>query len=109
MRFLDIPEEEFISTVVETAQRNLANTQFSIDQLCRDIGLSRPQLYRKITSITGRAPNEFVRDLRLDKALSLLRDKTGNISQVALEVGYNNPSYFSKCFAEKFGCSPSQA
>jgi AraC-like DNA-binding protein len=107
-RYLETPEEDFISNLLEITHRNLANKNFTIESMCKDIGISRPQLYRKITSLSGRAPNDFLRDIRMEKALTLLTQKTGNISQVALEVGYNNPSYFSKCFAEKFGCMPSE-
>jgi AraC-like DNA-binding protein len=108
MKFLDLPEEEFVSQLLEITDRHLSDNRFSIDQLCRDIGISRPQLYRKITTLTGRAPNNFLRDIRLEKAYALLKQKTHNIAQVALEVGYSNPSYFSKCFAQKFGCMPSE-
>jgi AraC-like DNA-binding protein len=108
-KYLDAPEEDFISNLIEIAHRNLANNDLTIDHICKDIGISRPQLYRKITSLTGRAPNDFLRDLRLEQALTLLKKKTGNVSQVAMEVGYNSPSYFAKCFADKFGCSPSEA
>jgi AraC-like DNA-binding protein len=107
LRYLDQSEEQFVGAIHELAQKNLSNKDFTVDTLCREIGISRPQLYRKMTSITGRAPNNFLRDIRMENALRLLRDRAGNISQIALEVGYNNPSYFSKCFAEKFGCSPS--
>lgn len=108
MKFLNAPDEAFVFHLLDITDRNLANTQFNIDSICKDIGISRPQLYRKITSLTGRAPNYFLRDLRMEKALALLKQKTWNISQVALEVGYSNPSYFSRCFAEKFGCMPSE-
>jgi AraC-like DNA-binding protein len=107
-KYLEAPEEDFVSSLLEIAHRNLANKDFTIEHMCKDIGVSRPQLYRKVTSLTGRAPNDFLRDIRMEKALTLLMQKSGNISQVALEVGYNNPSYFSKCFAEKFGCMPSE-
>lgn len=108
-KYLEAPEEDFVSNLLTVADHNLGNNDFTIDDMCKDIGISRPQLYRKITSLTGRAPNDFLRDIRMERALTLLKQKTGNISQVALEVGYNNPSYFSKCFHEKFGCTPSEA
>ncbi len=108
IRFLDIPEEEFVSDLLSITDSKLAAENFNVASICKDIGISRPQLYRKITSLTGRAPNDFLRDLRLEKSLELLKQRTKNISQVALEVGYSNPSYFSKCFAEKFGCMPSE-
>lgn len=108
LKYLSDVDEQFVSDLLLTAERNLSDTSYTIDRLCRDLGISRPQLYRKITALTGRAPNNFLRDLRLDKAASLLRRRAGNISEVALEVGFSNPSYFSKCFAEKFGCIPSE-
>jgi AraC-like DNA-binding protein len=107
IKYLDPTDEEFVTDLLDITDQNLSNNSFSIESICKDIGISRPQLYRKITSLTGRAPNDFLRDIRMEKALTLLKQKAGNISQVALEVGYNNPSYFAKCFADKFGCTPS--
>jgi len=108
IRFLDTPEEEFVFGLLTITDNKLAQEDFNVASICKDIGISRPQLYRKITSLTGRAPNDFLRDLRLEKSLTLLKERTKNVSQIALEVGYSNPSYFSKCFAEKFGCMPSE-
>jgi AraC-like DNA-binding protein len=108
IKFLDTPEEEFVFGLLDITDTKLAEEDFNVASICKDIGISRPQLYRKITSLTGRAPNDFLRDLRMEKSLTLLKQRTKNISQVALEVGYSNPSYFSKCFAEKFGCMPSE-
>jgi AraC-like DNA-binding protein len=101
-------DELFINNLFDLAERNLSSNGFNVEYVCKNIGVSRPQLYRKITSITGRNPNNFLRDLRLEKALTLLRRKSGSVAQIAEEVGYNSPSYFSKVFAEKFGCSPSE-
>jgi AraC-like DNA-binding protein len=105
---LDPAEEKFVSTLMDIVDQNLSDKSFNIDSICKGIGMSRAQIYRKITLITGKAPNDFLRHIRMERALTLLRKKSGNISQVALEVGYNNPSYFAKCFAEKFGCMPSE-
>lgn len=108
MKSVNLTEEAFINNLFSIADANLANENFNIETLSRDIGISRPQLYRKITSLTGRSPNDLIRDLRMEKAVSLLRKKAGNISEIALEVGYNNASYFAKCFTRKFGCNPSK-
>jgi len=107
IKFLDRPEESFISDLLNIAENKLAQEDFNVAILCKDIGISRPQLYRKMISLTGRAPNNFLRDLRLEKSLVLLKQRDKSISQVALEVGYSNPSYFAKCFTEKFGFLPS--
>jgi AraC-like DNA-binding protein len=108
LRYLDAAEEQLMTAWLDITDENLSNKNFNIESICKDLGVSRPQLYRKITLITGKAPNDFLRHLRMEKALRLLKQRAGNISQVALEVGYNNPSYFSKCFAEKFGYMPSE-
>jgi AraC-like DNA-binding protein len=101
-------EEAFLTDLFGIIEAQLADENFNIDSLVRSIGISRPQLYRKIQGLAGKAPNDLIRDLRLDKALSLLKRKSGNISEIAFEVGFSNPSYFAKCFAAKFGCLPSQ-
>lgn len=101
------PEEKLLSDLINTLESALAVGKKDISCICRDLGVSRPQLYRKVKNITGRSPNYFIRDLRLDRARTLLQQKAGNVSEVALEVGYGNLSYFSKCFAQKFGFKPS--
>lgn len=108
IRSLNSSEEDFISNLLEITEGNLSNETFTINNLCHDMGVSRPQLYRKITMLTGRSPNDLLRDLRMEKALTMVKRKTGNISEIALEVGYNSPSYFARCFAKKFGCTPSR-
>ena len=108
VRSLNISEEKFVNNLFRVTDKNLSDDNFSIEALSRDIGISRPQLYRKIVTLTGRSPNDLIIDLRMDKAVSLLKKKAGNISQIALEVGYSNPSYFAKCFTKKFGCTPSK-
>jgi AraC-like DNA-binding protein len=100
-------EEKLLSDLINTLESGLFEDKKDIRCICRNIGISRPQLYRKVKTITGRSPNYFIRDLRLNKARTLLQQKSGNVSEVAMEVGYNNLSYFSKCFTEKFGFKPS--
>jgi AraC-like DNA-binding protein len=107
IRSLNSSEEDFVTNLLEIIEGNLSNETFTINNLSHDMGVSQPQLYRKITALTGRSPNDLLRDLRLDKALTLLKKKAGNISEIAMEVGYNSPSYFTKCFTKKFGCTPS--
>lgn len=101
-------EEKFIASIFDITETNMANNAFSVEHLSREIGISRPQLYRKMVALTGQSPNAFIRGIRMNKALGLLRNNQYNIAQIAYEVGFNNPSYFSKCFQEKFGISPSK-
>ena len=108
IKTINASEEHFLSNLLEIIEPNLSNETFTINDLCLEMGISRPQIYRKITELTGKSPIDLIRSLRMDKALTLLKRKTGNISEIALEVGYNSPSYFARCFAKKFGCTPSR-
>jgi len=108
IRTTSIAEEKFLEECFTVFDTQLSDENFSITSLVKSVGISRAQLYRKIQSLSGKAPNTFIRDLRLEKAKSLLKRKSGNVSEVAFEVGFSNPSYFAKCFAKRFGCLPSQ-
>ena len=108
IRVLSTSEVEFLLNLFNIVEDNIANSHFNVHSLSRAIGVSRPQLYRKIMSAAGRPPSLFIRDLRMQKALRLIRKQQYNISEVSLEVGINNPSYFSKCFRDTFGISPSK-
>lgn len=108
IRILNNSEANFLDNLFDSVEENIANNDLSVDLLSRNIGVSRPQLYRKTKSAAGRPPSRFIRDLRMRKALSLIRKQQYNISEIALKVGINNPSYFSKCFHDKYGISPSK-
>ena len=101
-------EEKFLAEVRKIIEARLTDEQLGVETIAKDIGLSRTQLYRKITALTGISMSEFVRKLRLQKASELLQQHWGPVSQVAYEVGFNNLSYFSKCFKEQFGVLPSE-
>ncbi|WP_430813532.1 nickel-binding protein [Carboxylicivirga sp. RSCT41] len=105
---LDITEQQFFNQLFDLVEARFADDDFTVDNLSREIGLSRSQLYRKTLSLTGNSPVEFIRDIKLQKAFYLIRQTPKNISEIALEVGINNPSYFSKCFQKKYGIAPSQ-
>lgn len=100
--------ERFMNKVKETILLHLADEQLGVATLAESIGLSRVQLYRKISALTGSSANELIRKLRLHKASQLLAQKWGSVSQVAFEVGFSNLSYFSKAFKDEFGVLPSQ-
>jgi AraC-like DNA-binding protein len=108
LRILNLADQNFLDTLLDITENRFSEYEFGVERLSRDLGVSQPQLYRKVTAITGRSPVTFIRDIRLNKALSLIRENIYNISEIALEVGYNSSSYFSKCFQEKFGIKPSR-
>ncbi len=101
-------EEVFLLELKKVLEDHMAEEDFSIDVLCRELGMSERQLQRKLRALTGQRPTEVIRDARLQRAKSLLEQHAGNVSEVAFEVGFNNLSYFAKCFREKYNISPSE-
>ncbi|MEZ5104979.1 MAG: two-component regulator propeller domain-containing protein [Draconibacterium sp.] len=100
-------DEDFIQKVVDLIEENIDNSDFDTDSFCKIIGVSSSQLYRKIKSITGLSPNEFLRTYRLKKAAVMIAETNLNISEIAYKVGFNDALYFSKCFKKQFGVTPS--
>lgn len=105
---LNESEEKFIRNLIDFTEREYNNPALDIKYLSDYLGISKSNLYRKIIAMTGKTPNNFIRDYRLMKALHLLNKKYKNISEIAFETGFNSPAYFSKCFQESFGLLPSQ-
>src|SRR5690606_26936229 len=108
LRTIKPSEQKFLDSLLDLTESRFSDYTFGVDCLSKEIGVSKTQLYRRITAITGHSPVCFIRNVRLQKALSLLKENKYNISEISLEVGYNNPSYFSKCFQEKYGICPSK-
>ncbi len=100
-------DEELLNKVHELVEENLDNSDYNNEILCQDLGVSYSYLYRKVKSITGTSPSDFVQTFRLKKAALMLIETDDNISEVAFKVGYNDALYFSKCFKKHFGESPS--
>ena len=101
-------EDEFMLKVRKAVEDNLDDEDFGIMQLCRAVNLSRAQLHNKIKALTGRSTSNYIRTIRLHHAKELLRNPNLNISQVAYEVGFRDPKYFSRTFAEEFGKLPNE-
>ena len=90
----------------EVVRRNLSNPNLKVDELGEQMGMSRVQLYRRVKAITGSSPVELLRQMRLQQAYVLLCNSTKTVSEIAYEVGFNTPGYFSKCFREQYGKLP---
>lgn len=101
-------DEELVQKALLFVEKNMDNTEYSIDDLGKDIGLSRSQLYRKLQSITGLSPIEFIRSIRLKRAAQLLTGSQYNVSEIADIVGFNTLKYFNKYFKDEFGMTPTQ-
>jgi AraC-like DNA-binding protein len=108
VKTLSQQEEQFLNQLMQETTSGFYKPTFAIDTLCKSLGMSRAKLYRKITALTGLSANTFIREIRLRKALELMKGKYGNVNEVALEAGFNNTSYFTKCFQKRFGVLPAQ-
>jgi len=102
-------EDAFMLKIRSIMEAHLDNDHFGINELCKEIGMSRAQLYRKFKSLTDKTVNEYLMHFRLFKAKELLLNSDLNVSEVAYEVGFKNLSHFSRAFKESFGQSPSGA
>ena len=100
-------DDVFLSDLAVVIMNNLDDSEFSVEVLSHEIGLSRSQLFRKLKALTGQGPNDFIRTIRIKKAAELLLKNIGNVSEIAYSVGFDNLSYFSKCFASIYHVSPS--
>ncbi|NDW12142.1 response regulator [Bacteroides sp. 214] len=99
-------DKDFVEKFKRLIEENLNDTALNVEDLGKQMGLSRVQLYRKIKSLTNYAPNELLRATRLRKAISLLSSTELSIAEVCYEVGFTSPSYFSKCYKEQYGETP---
>ena len=108
VRVTNPTEEKFLNQLMEMTEKVWNDENFNVVDFSKKIGLSKAQLYRKMTSLTGYSPNDFIKNYRLNKALKLLENKHGNISEIAFETGFSTPAYFSKCFQKRFGILPSE-
>ena len=100
-------DEKFLDNLMSCTEKNWNNTNLKADDFCKLLGYSKSQLYRKMMFLTGKSPNTFIKEYRLNMALKLLNKQMDNISEIAFKTGFNSPTYFSKCFKESFGILPS--
>lgn len=101
-------ELAFLQRAKELVEKHFNNSTYGVAHFCREIGMSQPQLYRKLQALTGLSPNHFIRSIRLQKARQLLQDSQLSISQIAYETGFADPSYFARSFSKTYGFSPSE-
>ena len=104
---LNETDKTFVGRLRTAIQENLGDSDFSVERLGEEIGLSRVQLYRKVKALTGQTPVELLRKARLTKARQLLEKTEKSVSEIAYEVGFTSPSYFNKCFKDEFDINPS--
>lgn len=99
-------DELFLKQAVIKVEENLSDDTFDFDQFAENMATSKSTLHRKLKSLTGLSPGEFIRSIRLKHAVQMLTNNMGNISEIAFAVGFNDPKYFSRCFKIEFGLTP---
>ena len=103
---LEDRDKQFLKQLQAIIQKNLSDSEFGVEDMGQQIGLSRVQLYRKVKAMTGSSVVDLLRKARLAKARRLLETRSMSVSEVAYEVGFSAPSYFTKCFKEEYGMLP---
>lgn len=101
-------DEVFVRRALEGIEQNMSNPDYGVDDLGRDVGMSRTQLYRKLKALTGKSANEFIRTIRLKRAAQLLEQNQLTIAEVTHKVGFTDLQYFRDCFKKLFGVIPSE-
>jgi DNA-binding response OmpR family regulator len=101
-------DEQFVQNAMRIVEDNISDENFSVETLGKELGMSRTNLYKKLLSITGRGPHDFIRIMRLKRACQLLEKSQMQIAEIAYEVGYSSPKRFSENFKSEYGMTPSQ-
>lgn len=101
-------QQKFLQKIKEAVEENIDNDQFSVEDLGSKLFMSRSQVHRKLKAITDQSATQFIRNYRLHRAADLLKQESGNITEIAYQVGFSSQTYFSKCFQELFGVSPTE-
>lgn len=101
-------DEQFMKRVMEVVNKNLSNSEFDVEQMAREIGISRTHLHRKLKELTGFPSAKFVQNIRMQQAMKLLKEKKNNVSQIAYSVGFSSQTHFSTTFKQYYGVSPTE-
>ncbi len=102
-------DEQFLARLMTALEKNYSNADFSVEQLGVEVGMSRSQIHRKLHALTNESSSRFIRSFRLQRAMEMLKQNAGTVSEISYLVGFNNPSYFHKCFLEHYGFTPASA
>jgi AraC-like DNA-binding protein len=101
-------DEALMERIVKVVNDHLSDSEFNVETLTHEVGISRAQLHRKMKEMTGLPISEFIRNMRLEQAVRLLKEQKINVTQVAYSVGFSNVSHFSTVFRRQFGVPPTE-
>ena len=105
---LNYLDQQFLDRVMMVIDQHIAEEEFSIEEFGKDVGMSRSQMHRKLKALTGKSTSLYLRTVRLAKAKQMIENRIGTISEISYQVGFSSPAYFSRCFKEEFGFTPSE-
>lgn len=101
-------DKQFLQSIIDSIEQHLEESEFDLEHLSTEMNMSKSTLYRKIKSMTGMTPLDFVRNVKMKRACMMLLARTLNISEIAYAIGFSSPKYFTKCFKEEFGVTPTE-
>jgi AraC-like DNA-binding protein len=101
-------EEKFLNEMMESLEKVWNKNDLTIDGFAREVGVSKSQMARKLKPLVDLTPNDFIKEYKLRKAVALMEEQKLNMAEISMEVGFSNPSYFTKCFRKRFGKVPSE-
>ena len=105
---LSFIDQKLLDKAIQIIIDHLSDESFGVDELRKELGLSRSQLHRRLNKITGLSTSLFIRSVRLKKAFEILKEGNLSVSEVAYSTGFSSPSYFNKCFHEQYGFPPGE-
>lgn len=101
-------DEQFLQRAMTVIEQHMEDPGFDVAAFTKNVGVSHAHLHRKLRALVNQSPTQFIRAMRLKRALQLLEQHHGNVAEIAYRVGFNNPSYFAECFRKQFGVRPSE-
>ena len=101
-------DEDFLNKALRFVEKNMDNSEYSVDELSDDMAMSRATLFRKMRSVIGMSPTDFIRNTRLKRAAQLITEGRLSVTEIAYSVGYSSPGHFTKSFKKEFGVLPTQ-
>ncbi len=101
-------DEKFLRKLRKIIESNLGNDQFSVESLAKAMAMSRIHLYRQLHRLTGKNTSQYIREIRLERAMDLLKKNVANVAEIAYQVGFGSPAYFNKCFHDYYGFPPGE-
>ncbi len=108
IRAFNVSEEQFLTRLIDAFIDSMSDREVKMDDFGKRLGVSKSQLYRKTIDLTGLSPSDLLIELRLSNAVSLMQKENKNISETSYELGFTNPSYFTKCFKKRFSIPPAE-